>query len=198
MDHADGIVERVVIDDEPRMRRRSRTPSAARRARCPAAPRRCRRAAPSRPRSAARAGQDVLQHGAFLRREAGLAGAPPPARPRDRRGSSSACQPNSVRSAQREPAFAGPASAPARGTGTGRLRGLARGRGWIARAAGDRNRAWRSRCQPSAVARNVGIGHSETRQNRGFEPLHGLGFVVRSRDRSRARCRKPCTARCAR
>ena len=36
MDHADRIIERVVIDDEARMRRASRTPSRVRRARCPA------------------------------------------------------------------------------------------------------------------------------------------------------------------
>ena len=177
-----GVVERFVVDHEPRMRR-ARTGSSVRRAEYPASPRRCRRGAPSRRRSAARSGRGCCAAWCARWRRSRHRPGRRRARPEDRRGPSppssrTACGSRAAASCRRPGAAPRlPSPPPA---------------GWACRAG----------CPVSGRVRHfspplpVRIADRECRAAREspVRDFHGFGVVVFSWSYP-IKCRKPWTAR---
>ena len=185
--HADRIVERVVVDDEPRMRGAfehlhqlaerdlllHRDDVGARHHHVDRAP-------------LAQA-EDVPQHRAFARREPDIAGAV--LEHAAKVGAERVRLPAEQRPQRaREPAFAvrrvrrlsPPAPAPAGCGCRPRADRLSpKNLGWTNSDLGDRCRAWRDQMSALGLAHHVGIGNADARKNGALEPFHFLGVVVR-------------------
>ena len=130
----------------------------------------------------ARAGQDVREHRALFRREAGFAGDRRLEHDlRGRRGSSPVFQPNSARASRAKTAVARRRASPAALAPEG-CSELPAGSAGAAGRVGVRHGS----CVSLGVARGIGIGNAEAREDLALQPLHRLGLARRSRGRSRA------------